>query len=133
MRGFATSGGVVLPVLLRAARTGHKASGGGGGGGGFGGFVCLRRSRATTRRAIDMARIDADGSRPSNDSSRAEAIFTLAGRPAGLSSVCYASGTIPASTRASYTFTRPVYGATQSPLALGSLVSYTPLARLRSE
>ncbi len=98
MRGFATSGGVVEPVLDRAARTGHKVSGGGGGGGGFCGAAFLRRSRATTRKVIDAARINADGSRPSNDSSRAEAIFTLAGRPAGLSSVCYASGTITAST-----------------------------------
>ena len=72
---MATSGGVVLPVLLRAARTGQRASGGGGGGGGFGGASFLR-SKANTRSATDAARIDADGSRPSNDSSRAEAIFT---------------------------------------------------------
>ena len=83
MRGLATSGGVVVPSFDLAARTGQRVSGGGGGGGGFGGAFFLRRSRAITRSAIDAARIDADGSRPSNDSRRAEAIFTLpaVGRP----------------------------------------------------
>ena len=44
-----------------------------------------------------MARIDADGSRPSNDSSRAEAIFTRAGGRAGRSFVCYVLCTTRAS------------------------------------
>ena len=62
MRGFATSGGVVVPSFDLAARTGHKASGGGGGGG-RGGVAFFRRffTTAVINTVIDKARSDVLG------------------------------------------------------------------------
>ena len=92
MRGFATSGGVVLPVLLRAARTGHKVSGGGGGGG-IGCVAFFRRffTMAAIKTVIESARSDVDGNSAQTASSDgqegsegdrgSEAIFKAAGRP----------------------------------------------------
>ena len=54
MRGFATSGGVVVPSFDLAARTGHKVSGGGGGGG-RGGVAFFRRFFTTAAKNTAMA------------------------------------------------------------------------------
>ena len=72
MRGLATSGGVVVPSLDRAARTGHKVSGGGGGG--FCGVAFFRRFFTTAVMNTLMAntRSDVLGSSAHNVSSDAQ-------------------------------------------------------------
>ena len=72
MRGFATSGGVVVPSFDRAARTGHKVSGAGGGG--FCGVAFFRRFFTTAAQNTVMAisRSDVDGSSAHNVSSDAQ-------------------------------------------------------------
>ena len=72
MRGFATSGGVVVPSFDRAARTGHKASGGGGGG--RGGVAFFRRffTTAAMKTVMAMSKSDVDGSSAHNVSSDAQ-------------------------------------------------------------
>ena len=72
-RGFATSGGVVLPVFDLAARTGHKVSGGGGGGG-RGGVAFFRRffTTAAMKTVMAMSKSDVDGSSAHNVSSDAQ-------------------------------------------------------------
>ena len=61
MRGFATSGGVVLPVFDLAAKTGQSVSGGGGGG--RGGVAFFRRffTTAVIKTIIESAKSDVDG------------------------------------------------------------------------
>ena len=73
MRGFATSGGVVVPSFDLAARTGHKVSGGGGGGG-IGCAAFLRRffTTAVMKTAMAIRRSDVDGSNAHNVSSDAQ-------------------------------------------------------------
>ena len=73
MRGFATSGGVVVPSFDRAARTGHKVSGGGGGGG-IGCAAFFRRffTTAATKTLMAMSKSDVDGSNAHNVSSDAQ-------------------------------------------------------------
>ena len=72
MRGFATSGGVVLPVFDLAAKTGQSVSGGGGGG--RGGVAFFRRFFTTAAQNTVMAirRSDVDGSNAHNVSSDAQ-------------------------------------------------------------
>ena len=72
MRGFATSGGVVVPSFDRAARTGHKVSGGGGGG--RGGVAFFRRffTTAVIKTIMLITKSDVDGSSAHNVSSDAQ-------------------------------------------------------------
>ena len=72
MRGFATSGGVVVPSFDLAARTGHKASGGGGGG--RGGVAFFRRffTTAVIKTIMLITKSDVDGSNAHNVSSDAQ-------------------------------------------------------------
>ena len=72
VRGFATSGGVVVPSFERAARTGHKVSGAGGGV--FGRVAFFRRFFATAAMKTVMAitKSDVDGSSAHNVSSDAQ-------------------------------------------------------------
>ena len=73
MRGLATSGGVVLPVLLRAARTGQRVSGGGGGGV-IGRVAFFRRffTTAVINTAMDITRSDVLGKSAQTTSSDAQ-------------------------------------------------------------
>ena len=89
MRGFATSGGVVLPVFDLAAKTGQSVSGGGGGG--RGGVAFFRRffTTAVINTAMDITRSDvlgksaqttsSDGQEGSEGDRGSEAIFRLRG------------------------------------------------------
>ena len=72
MRGFATSGGVVVPSFDLAARTGHKASGGGGGG--RGGVAFFRRffTTAAMKTVMAITKSDVDGSNAHKVSSDAQ-------------------------------------------------------------
>ena len=59
----------MLPVLLRAARTGHKVSGGGGGGRGGAAFFRRFFTTAATKTVMAMSKSDVDGSSAHNVSS----------------------------------------------------------------
>ncbi len=82
MRGFATSGGVVVPSFERAARTGHKASGAGGGG--RGGVAFFRRffTTAVMKTVMAMSKSDVDGSNAHNVSSDAQCSMSPLGSEA---------------------------------------------------
>ena len=71
MRGFATSGGVVVPSFDRAARTGTKSRGRGGG---RGGVAFFRRffTTAAMNTVMAITRSDVDGSNAHNVSSDAQ-------------------------------------------------------------